>query len=116
MATRAKQRPDLKAIPMLRNESLYIGVDVAKTKHVAGFVSKTLIERHTRFEACPALAFENTREGFRLLVERMREYADLEHVFILMERTGHYHKALLQYLQELDPLFLSCTSGLVQRE
>ena len=29
MATRAKQRPNLKAIPMLRNESLYIGIDVA---------------------------------------------------------------------------------------
>lgn len=107
MTIRAKQRPDLKAIPMLRNESLYIGIDIAKTKHVAGFVSKTLIERHTRFEACPALAFENTREGFRLLVERIREFSELEHVFILMERTGHYHKALLQYLQELDlPVFV----------
>jgi transposase len=107
MATRAKQRPDLKAIPMLRNESVYIGIDVAKGKHVAGFVSKTLLERHTRFEACPALAFENSREGFRLLVERMREYAALEHVFVLMERTGHYHKALLQFLQEFDiPVYL----------
>jgi transposase len=107
MTIRAKQRPDLKAIAMLRNESLYIGIDVAKAKHVAGFVSKTLLERHTRFEACPVLTFDNAREGFRLLVERMREYAPLEHVFILMERTGHYHKALLQYLQELDlPVFL----------
>src|SRR5438046_442341 len=102
MATRTKQRPDLKAIPMLNNESLYIGIDVAKAKHVAGFVSKTLLERHTRFEACPALNFENSREGFRLLMERIREYAELDHVFILMERTGHYHKAILQYLQEFD--------------
>lgn len=107
MAIQAQQHPDLKAIPMLRNESLYIGIDVAKVKHVAGFVSKTLLERHTRFEACPALTFENSREGFRLLLERIREYTALEQVFVLMERTGHYHKALLQFLQECDiPVYL----------
>ena len=46
--------------------------------------------------------FENSREGFRLLIERIRGLAPLEHVFVLMERTGHYHRALAQYLQELD--------------
>jgi transposase len=103
MAQRApQQHPDLKAVPMLLNEPLYIGVDIGKAKHVAGFLSKTLLERHDRFEACPALVFENSREGFRALVERMRSLAPLEHVFVLMERTGHYHRALEQYLQELD--------------
>jgi transposase len=103
MAQRASQQhPDLKAVPMLLNEPLYIGVDIGKAKHVAGFLSKTLLERHDRFEACPALVFENSREGFRALVERMRSLAPLEHVFVLMERTGHYHRALEQYLQELD--------------
>lgn len=103
MAQRAfQQRPDLKAVPMLLNEPLYIGVDIGKAKHVAGFLSRTLLERHERFEACPALVFENSREGFRALVERMRSLAPLEHVFVLMERTGHYHRALEQYLQELD--------------
>ena len=102
MATRAHPHPDLKAVPMLLNESLYIGIDIGKGKHVAGFLSQTLLERHERFEACPALVFENSREGFRLLIERIRSYSALEHVFILMERTGHYHRALEQYLQELD--------------
>ncbi len=103
MAQRAsQQRPDLKAVPMLLNEPLYIGVDIGKAKHVAGFLSKTLLERHDRFEACPALVFENSREGFRAFVKRMRSFAPLEHVFVLMERTGHYHRALEQYLQELD--------------
>ncbi len=103
MAQRAsQQRPDLKAVPMLLNEPLYIGVDIGKAKHVAGFLSRTLLERHDRFEACPALVFENSREGFRALVERMRSLAPLEHVFVLMERTGHYQRALEQYLQELD--------------
>jgi transposase len=102
MATRAYPHPDLKAVPMLLNESLYIGIDIGKGKHVAGFLSQTLLERHERFEACPALVFENSREGFRLLIERIRSYSPLEHVFVLMERTGHYHRALEQYLQELD--------------
>jgi transposase len=103
MAQRAsQQRPDLKAVPMLLNEPLYVGVDIGKAKHVAGFLSRTLLERHERFEACPALVFENSREGFRAFVERMRSLAPLEHVFVLMERTGHYHRALEQYLQDLD--------------
>lgn len=102
MATRAHPHPDLKAVPMLLHECLYIGIDIGKGKHVAGFLSQTLLERHERFEACPALVFENSREGFRLLIERIRSYSPLEHVFVLMERTGHYHRALEQYLQELD--------------
>src|SRR5215472_2023266 len=107
MAGHAKQRPNLQAIPLLKQEPLYIGIDVGKVKHVAGFVSTTLLERHERFEACPALAFENVREGFRALIERIRSLAPLEHVFVLMERTGHYHLALQQYLQEFDlPIYL----------
>ncbi len=107
MAKPANQRPDLQAIPLLKHESVYIGIDVGKVKHFAGFVSATLLERHQRFEACPALAFENSREGFRALVERIRRYAVLDHCFVLMEKTGHYHRALQQYLQELDiPVYL----------
>lgn len=107
MARRGNQGPDLKAIPMLKHEPVYVGIDVGKEKHVAGFVAATLLERYERFEACPALVFENSREGFHALVERMRSFAPLEHVFVLMERTGHYHRVLLQYLQELDlPVYL----------
>jgi transposase len=96
MAKRATKLVDLKAVPQLLNESLYVGVDIGKGRHVAGFLSKTLLERHERFEACPALVFENSREGFRSLIERIRALAPLEHVFVLMERTGHYHRALEQ--------------------
>jgi transposase len=95
-------RPDLQAIPQLLHEPIFIGIDVGKARHVAGFVSATLLERYQRFEACPALAFENAREGFQALVERLRNYAPLEHRTVLMEKTGHYHRALLQYLQEMD--------------
>jgi transposase len=100
MAKRANQH--LQAVPLLQHDPMFLGIDVGKTRHVAGFVSKTLLERHQRFEACPALAFENSREGFQVLVERMRALAPLEHYTVLLEKTGHYHKALQQFLQELD--------------
>jgi transposase len=98
--TWASRMPTL--VPILARESLYVGIDVGKTRHLAGFVSTTLLRRHTRYEGCPALAFEQSREGFRLLVDRIREYVPLEQCFILVEKTGHYHLALVQYLQELD--------------
>lgn len=107
MKNRVKKIPDLQALPLLKQESLYIGIDIGKARHVAGFVSMTLLERHQRFEACPALAFENSREGFHALLERIRTLAPLEHCFVLMEKTGHYHKALVQYVQDLDiPVYL----------
>jgi transposase len=75
---------------------------VGKASHIAGFVSATLLTRHQRFEACPTLLFANAREGFRALAERIHTYAPLEHVAVLVEHTGHYHRPLVQYLQELD--------------
>jgi len=95
-------RSDIKDLPMLPGESIYIGVDIGKFKHVAGFVSKTLLERHKHFEHCPTFLFEQSREGFRAFVERIRAYCPLEQCFILLEQTGHYHRPLLQYLLESD--------------
>lgn len=95
-------RANLRVIPMLANESLYVGIDVGKSHHVAGFVSPPLLKRHERFEACPVLRFENSREGFRLLMKRVREYVPREQCYLVLEQTGHYHRALLQYLLDLD--------------
>jgi transposase len=107
MARKEKTQPHLKTVPMLLHESLYVGVDVGKQQHVAGFVSKTLLQRYERFEACPALAFEQSREGFRTLIDRIRELVPLEQAYLLLESTGHYHRALVQYLQELDiPVYI----------
>ena len=103
MAKRNEARPDLAVLPMLPHESVFIGVDIGKCKHVAGFVFKTLLERHQHFEHCPAFIFEQSREGFRAFVERIRSYCPLEQCFILMEHTGHYHRPLQHYLLELDP-------------
>ncbi len=76
-------RPDLVAIPILPHETLYVGVDIGKLVHVAGFVSPTLLSRHQRFEHCPALSFENSREGFRALVDRIRTYVPLTQVYVV---------------------------------
>jgi transposase len=102
MANRTRTSSNLNALPMLLRESIYIGVDIGKFQHVAGFVSKTLLERHQHFEHCPAFLFEQSREGFRAFVERIRAYCPLEHCFIVMEQTGHYHRPLLHYLLALD--------------
>jgi transposase len=98
---KAKARPDLQIIPMLAHESLYIGVDIGKFKHIAGFVSTTLLARFQRFEGCPALVFEQSREGFRALVDRIGAYVPIQQAYVLLERTGHYHHALQQYLLEM---------------
>ena len=62
----------------------------------------TLLNRHRRFEHCPALSFENSREGLRTLIDRIKTSAPLIQVQIVLEVMGHYHQALLHYLQEQD--------------
>src|SRR6266699_6431107 len=97
MARQTSPRASLQAVPMLAQETLYVGVDVGKKAHVAGFISSTLLTHHQRFEHCPALAFENSREGFRSLIDRIQTFVPLTQVQALLEVTGHYHRALLQY-------------------
>jgi len=101
MARKAVSQAELVPLPMLAHETLYVGVDIGKKAHVAGFLSVTLLTRHQRFEHCPALTFENSREGFRSLLDRIRTYVPLTQVQAVLEVTGHYHRTLLQYLQEV---------------
>src|SRR5438067_12456624 len=102
MAT--KDRPALSAVPLLQHDYLYVGIDVGKKEHVAAFVSRTLLEWHKRYEACPVLRFENNRLGFRALVKRIGEYVPLEQAFVLVEKTGHYHMALRDFLLEMGEI------------
>ena len=97
----------LRSIPQFPYETLYVGIDVGKYAHYAGFVSRTLLQRHEHFESCPALTFAQSREGFRALVEKIAELVPLAQATVLLEQTGHYHRALVQYLQELDvPVYI----------
>jgi hypothetical protein len=102
MAKAARKDGVLTTLPMLRNESLDVGIDVGKQSHLAGFVSTTLLGRYERFEGCPVLKFEQSREGFRSLIDRIRSFCPLEQVYVLLKKTGHYHQALVQYLLEMD--------------
>src|SRR5260370_24186650 len=102
MKRKSKTGPDLQGIPMLPHETLYVGVDIGKATHVGGFVSTTLLSRYQRFESCPALSFENSREGFRALVDRISFYVPLTQGYVVMEVTGHQHPNVLQYLQASD--------------
>lgn len=61
-----------------------------------------MLARHERFEGCPSFSFEQSREGFRSFVDRLRGYVPLEQATVLLEHTGHYHRLLEQYLLELD--------------
>jgi transposase len=102
MAHVLRQPPHTLVASVFAHESIYVGVDVGKSEHVAGFVSNTLLQRHERFEGCPVLKFANTREGFRQLIDRIMDFVAIEQCFVLLEKTGHYHKALVDYLLELD--------------
>jgi transposase len=91
----------------LGHETLYVGVDIGRQGHVGGFLSTTLLARHRRFEHCPALSFENSREGFHALISRIQAFVPLTQVQVLVEATGHYHRALMQYLQDLGiPVYI----------
>src|ERR1700737_413536 len=85
----------------MENSMMYfIGIDVGKNSRVAGLVSSQLLEKHGRFDRCPAFSFENNRIGFELFLSQVKKNAPLHEVSVLLESTGHYHRALLEYLLE----------------
>jgi transposase len=102
MASNTSTSTQPASLPLLRNETLYIGVDLGKFRHIAGFLSPTLLARHEHFEGCPTLTFDQSREGFRTFADRIRELVPLSQAMVLLEHTGHYHRLLEQYLLELD--------------
>lgn len=85
-------RPALAPAP-----SFFIGIDVGKHSHVAGFVSATLLKER-RFEQCPVVPFENSRTGIAKLLARVKEHAQPSQCAVLVESTGHYHRALVERL------------------
>jgi len=69
--------------PLLTHETVYARVDIGKRAHVAGFLATTLLVRHQRFEHCPALSFDNSREGFRSLIDRIQTFVPLTQAQVL---------------------------------
>lgn len=82
-------------------DTLYVGVDIGKVGHYAGLLSTPLLSRHKNYTKCPALRFDNSREGFETLLQAIKSHVSrMKNAHVLMERTGHYGAALEQYLQE----------------
>src|SRR5262245_44989896 len=82
------------------NEKLNVGIDIGKKKHVAGFVSPTLLDHYQDVRSCPTISFAQSRQGFQQLLTRIEHYVPLKNCTILLEYTGHYHKALEQFCLE----------------
>ena len=81
--------------------TLIVGVDVAKENQWARFVD------YRGVEIGKAMLFKNNRQGFESIVARIREICKLktlqypiEKIMIGMEPTGHYWKALANYLMK----------------
>src|SRR5207253_10274894 len=73
--------PGVTALPSLESACpvpLYVGIDIGKRRHVAGFVSTALLARHRRFERCPTLDIAQERSGFAALLARIKSYGPLE--------------------------------------
>jgi transposase len=81
-------------------ERVYLGIDVGKTKHVAALISASLLVSYQRFTRCPTHPFTNTKEGFEGLLTFLRSHALTASCTVVLERTGHYHRVLVQYLKE----------------
>jgi transposase len=81
--------------------TLIVGVDVAKENQWARFVD------YRGVEIGKAMLFKNNRQGFESIVARIRDICKLktlqypiDNILIGMEPTGHYWKALANYLMK----------------
>jgi transposase len=80
---------------------LYVGIDIGKFSHAAAFLSPVLLSQYRRrYEDCPTLTFDQSRAGFERLFSVMTTYAPEKECRVLLENTGHYGRALEQFLQE----------------
>jgi len=96
MKNRTNQR-----LEEITTETLIVGIDVAKTVQWARFVD------YRGMEIGKTVSFKNSRQGFESIVARIREICNMktgrypfEKVIIGMEPTGHYWKALANYLMK----------------
>lgn len=82
----------------INNAKILVGVDIAKHKHCAVLITNT-----NQIITKPFF-FNNTIEGFEILQKELKkqEKDDIskENILVGMEPTGHYWKALANYLQD----------------
>lgn len=71
--------------------SFFVGIDIGKWNHQAAFLNSS------GTKAAPDLAFENTGEGFQLLLKSLESF-DKEQTLVGLEATGHYWLTLFSFL------------------
>ena len=79
--------------------TLVVGIDIAKEKQWARFVDCRGVE------CGKAMYFRNDRTGFEAILARMRQISkenSFAEVIVGMEPTGHYWKALANYLMKQE--------------
>jgi transposase len=90
-----KQNRSNRKLEAITFKTLVVGVDIAKHTHWARFVDCRGLE-HGK-----ALKFENSRNGFNAILTRIRQMCkdeDFNNIIVGMEPTGHYWKALANFL------------------
>ena len=70
-----------------------IVIDIGKNKHFF-----CVMDQQTGEIISQPVSFSNDKEGFDFLVQKIKSYPK-DSILIGMEDTGHYHFALLKYLQ-----------------
>lgn len=74
-----------------------IGIDIGKSSHVAA-----IMDNVGKFRV-PSHKFENTKEGFQSLLQKIAEVGGsdkTQNVRIAIEATGHYWMNLYSFLKE----------------
>ncbi|WP_163103226.1 IS110 family transposase [Peribacillus alkalitolerans] len=99
-------------IAQITSQTLIIGVDIAKFKHVA----RAQDFRGMEFSA--PCYFENTKQGFQLFLQwihHLKQEQNMEKVIVGMEPTGHYWLNLAHILKENEIKFVAVNPLHVKR-
>ena len=85
-------------IALITDDTVVVGIDVAKRNHVARCVDRRGIT------LCKPFRFHNTSDGLESLtrsIDRVRQEHRLNRVVVAMEPTGHYWKAIAHRLKQM---------------
>jgi transposase len=91
-------------IAQITSQTLIIGVDIAKFKHVAR------AQDYRGIEFGSPCYFENTKQGFQYFLEwisQLKQEQSMEKVMVGMEPTGHYWLNLAHILKENEMKFVA---------
>ena len=93
-----------KKIAQITSDTLIVGIDIAKFKHVAR------AQDFRGLEFGSPCYFENTKEGFRHFIDwitKLMRIQEMNHVIVGMEPTGHYWLNLAHVLKKYEIKFVA---------